>query len=121
MLWRLNHELLPDPGNPIASTTVPLLGRAAVGASRGRASVGNEATAGIVATAAFPTDDSAATGSAAAGSVADSFAATSGAGGEPAVFERERPRPPRLRRRRETRATGTGSAAGDFSTTVATG
>src|SRR5580704_15264771 len=27
MLWRLNHELLPDPGNPIASTTTPLEGR----------------------------------------------------------------------------------------------
>src|SRR5580658_10330508 len=29
MLWRLNHELLPDPGNPIASTTTPLEGRGA--------------------------------------------------------------------------------------------
>jgi len=27
----LNHELLPDPGNPIASTTVPLLARAGAG------------------------------------------------------------------------------------------
>jgi len=31
MLCRLNHELLPDPGNPIARTTVPLLGRAGAG------------------------------------------------------------------------------------------
>src|ERR1700719_1479411 len=35
MLWRLNHELLPDPGNPIASTTTPLEGRDA--SSGGRA------------------------------------------------------------------------------------
>ena len=29
MLWRLNHELLPEPGSPIARTTVPFdaLGR----------------------------------------------------------------------------------------------
>src|SRR5437016_5031199 len=27
MLCRLNHELFPDPGRPIASTTTPLLGR----------------------------------------------------------------------------------------------
>src|SRR5580692_8620029 len=26
-LWRLNHELLPDPGNPIARMTTPLEGR----------------------------------------------------------------------------------------------
>ena len=24
ILWRLNHELLPDPGNPIARMTLPL-------------------------------------------------------------------------------------------------
>jgi hypothetical protein len=29
MLWRLNHALLPDPGNPIANTTVPRDGRGA--------------------------------------------------------------------------------------------
>src|SRR5205807_505972 len=29
MLCRLNHELLPEPGSPIASTTLPLLGCAA--------------------------------------------------------------------------------------------
>src|SRR5580698_5125300 len=28
ILFRLNQELLPDPGNPIARTTVPLGGRA---------------------------------------------------------------------------------------------
>jgi hypothetical protein len=27
MLWRLNHELFPDPGSPIAKTTTPLDGR----------------------------------------------------------------------------------------------
>jgi hypothetical protein len=26
MLWRLNHELLPEPGSPIASTTTPFEG-----------------------------------------------------------------------------------------------
>ena len=26
-LCRLNHELLPDPGSPMASTTIPLGGR----------------------------------------------------------------------------------------------
>src|SRR6202161_3468572 len=26
-LWRLNHELLPEPGSPIASTTTPFGGR----------------------------------------------------------------------------------------------
>src|ERR1700679_2115529 len=32
-LWRLNHELLPEPGSPIARTTTPLEGRC--GASTG--------------------------------------------------------------------------------------
>ena len=27
MLWRLNHELFPDPGSPIAKTTTPFGGR----------------------------------------------------------------------------------------------
>ncbi len=27
MLWRLNHVLLPDPGKPMASTTIPFGGR----------------------------------------------------------------------------------------------
>jgi hypothetical protein len=31
MLCLLNHELLPEPGKPIASTTVPLLGRLETG------------------------------------------------------------------------------------------
>src|SRR3954462_2777933 len=32
MLWRLNHELLPDPGRPTASTTIPFEGCWAGGA-----------------------------------------------------------------------------------------
>ena len=32
-MCRLNHELLPDPGKPIARTTVPLLGRVVAGAA----------------------------------------------------------------------------------------
>src|ERR1039458_7426354 len=36
MLWRLNQELLPDPGSPIASTTTPFEGRG-VSASGGAA------------------------------------------------------------------------------------
>ena len=32
MLWRLNHELFPDPGRPTASTTIPFEGCCAAGA-----------------------------------------------------------------------------------------
>src|SRR5579864_5300597 len=44
MLWRLNQELLPDPGSPIARTTTPLLARGAetgaAGTEAGCASAG---------------------------------------------------------------------------------
>src|SRR6184192_1719069 len=77
MLFRLNHELLPEPGSPMASTTVPLLGRCeamAVGA-------GVDAT---VASAA-----------AVCGSAVGDFGAA-----EATDVGRLRPRPPRPRRRR---------------------
>src|ERR1019366_5323338 len=90
MLCRLNHELLPEPGNPIARTTVPLLGRAGAACSTCTAS-------------------GAATGATGGGSAAPASGVSGSAG--PAVSgvfrdaasvgERRAPlRPPRLRRRR---------------------
>ena len=35
-LWRLNQELLPEPGRPIASTTMPLGARCVTVAAGGR-------------------------------------------------------------------------------------
>src|SRR5260370_42064618 len=90
MLCRLNHELLPDPGNPIASTTVPLLARTGVG------------------------DGAATTGSGAEAATADGSAATAGAGVAATGLGRDPPRPPRLRRRRGVR--GLGSTAADSAT-----
>src|SRR5437660_1075168 len=84
MLWRLNHELLPDPGRPMARTTIPLLGWAGV--------------AGALLTGALTTG-SAATGSAAV--VVKATAASPDFGLAP-----PRPRPPRPRRRRDGRASG---------------
>src|SRR5439155_7459225 len=77
MLFRLNHELLPDPGSPMASTTVPLLGRCeaiAVGAGVDAAT-------------------------ASAGAVCVSAVGDFGVAAAPDVG-RLRPRPPRPRRRR---------------------
>src|SRR5260370_39609066 len=91
MLCRLNHELLPDPGSPIASTTVPLLARAAAAAT----SAGN-----FPATTASGTDASA----------TDAPAATAGVGVAAAVLERDPPRPPRPRRRRGIRGLDTPAA-----------
>jgi len=34
-LWRLNHVLFPEPGSPIASTTIPLGARAAAAGAAG--------------------------------------------------------------------------------------
>src|ERR1019366_1528121 len=104
MLCRLNHELLPDPGNPIASTTVPLLARTGDGATPA-------CTAGAGATTAgnFPaTTGSGTGGSAANGSPADGSATT--APGAVAARERDPPRPPRPRRRRDVRAFGSTAA-----------
>src|SRR5258708_8310358 len=86
MLCRLNHELLPDPGNPIARTTVPLLGRTGAGT----ASVG-----AFPATTGFETEASTADPS--------TSAETAGAGVASPGRERPPPRPPRLRRRRGVR------------------
>jgi hypothetical protein len=78
MLWRLNHELLPDPGSPIARTTTPFeaCGR---GATEGDAARG-----------------------ASAASASGTVSVVAGAAGvrEP---PRPRPLPPRLRRRRTGR------------------
>src|SRR5271168_3776231 len=104
MLCRLNHELLPDPGSPIARTTVPLLGRAAVAA----------VTAGTF---------SAGTGAVGTASVAKAAEASAVATGATAAAGRERdpPRPPRVRRRRVGRGLAaavfgalTGSASASF-------
>src|ERR1700686_13846 len=100
MLCRLNHELLPDPGNPIARTTVPLLGRAGAGTA---GSGDFPATAGFVADA-----------SAADAPTGESSAATAGAAVATPGRERPPPRPPRLRRRRAVRGLGSPAAdAGD--------
>ena len=77
MLFRLNHELLPEPGSPMASTTVPLLGRCeaiAVGAG---------------------VDAAIASAGAVCGSAVGDFGAA-----EATDVGRLRPRPPRPRRRR---------------------
>src|SRR5271154_6760666 len=92
MLWRLNHELLPDPGRPIASTTVPLLARAGADA---------ECAGSFAATAGAGADDFGADDSVAAASAVGSAAA--GVCAARGVRERDPPRPPRLRRRRAGR------------------
>src|SRR3981189_3351920 len=97
MLCRLNHELLPDPGSPIARTTVPLLGRAVTG---------------TVWAGAFPvTTGFVSDASAADAPTAECSAATDGAAAAAPDRERPPPRPPRLRRRRAVR--GLGSPAAD--------
>src|SRR5271168_669610 len=94
MLCRLNHELLPDPGNPIASTTVPLLARAgATGTSPGAGVAGK-----FAATADAGADDSNVV------DAADDSAAATGAAAP--AGRRDPPRPPRLRRRRVVRGRG---------------
>src|SRR6476661_5042226 len=45
ILWRLNHELLPDPGNPIARMTLPLDTRGAAGGEVFAAAGGTGASA----------------------------------------------------------------------------
>ena len=130
MLCRLNHELLPDPGKPIANTTVPLLARAGAAAapvpetptaagvtgtvwrgaiSRVKVSPG-KASADPVSADASPGDSCPsepcpgevcpATSESAA---ADSASPASGTAVLDAGRGRDRPRPPRLRRRRVTR------------------
>ena|SRR5208282_220544 len=124
MLWRLNHELLPDPGRPIASTTVPLLARAGAAAGAGTAGVGNEAARGVSAivvsaivvsagdcsaTTDLGTDTSAIDPSGTDTSAVGIAAAAGTCGGR----GRDPPRPPRLRRRRDAR--GFGSAVAEVS------
>jgi len=77
MLFRLNHELLPEPGSPMASTTVPLLGRCEAIA------VGAGVDAAIASVGAV------------CGSTVGDFGAA-----EATDVGRLRPRPPRPRRRR---------------------
>ncbi len=92
MLWRLNHELFPDPGNPIARTTTPLEGRgdsgwggldADLAAARPWGATGDDAALSF--------------GAACTGVVGSLPAAADSAGGAPL---RLRPRPPLPRRRR---------------------
>src|ERR1019366_905362 len=92
MLCRLNHELLPEPGNPIARTTGPLVGRA-----------------GAACSTCTGTASGAATGATGGGSAAPASGVSGSAGpavsgvvrGGASVGERRAPlRPPRLRRRR---------------------
>src|SRR5580658_2022919 len=120
MLCRLNHELLPDPGNPIARTTVPLLAR--TGATAGAAWVATTwsgivpgAVPGIV-WACIPWAGIASAGNcpSSTGAGADaSTAEASGASAATAGRGRDRPRPPRVRRRRVVRGTGSAVDAAD--------
>src|SRR6266403_1165769 len=105
MLCRLNQELLPDPGSPIARTTVPLLGRAGAGTTWAGA---------FPAIIGFETEPSAADASA-----AEVSPATAGAGAAAPGRERPPPRPPRLRRRRAVR--GLGSPTVDAAVSAETG
>src|SRR6476619_6084453 len=87
-LWRLNQELLPEPGSPIASTTVPLemCGLVAGGI------IGAAGDSGAVASA-----EPEVSGAIAAGCAAGF------------CRERLRPRPPRRRRGRRVSATASGA------------
>ena len=86
-MWRLNQELLPDPGKPIASTTVPLEGRGD--------SVGGGVVAGLA--AARPRGAALSFGEGCIGATASLPATADSGGGAPL---RPRPRPPLPRRRR---------------------
>ncbi len=100
-MCRLNHELFPDPGNPIANTTVPLLALAGATVSpAGAVAAGATSAGGASATAASDP------------STAVELAAATAAGA--AALERDPPRPPRLRRRRDGR--GVPSPAGEAGT-----
>ncbi len=100
-LWRLNHELLPEPGSPMARTTTPFGGRwaAAGGAGTRGAAASGEVTGGSSASPASENSSS-------AGSVGttgtDPFTA---AGAKACATACSRPRPPRPRppRRRRPR------------------
>ena len=94
MLWRLNQELFPDPGNPIANTTVPR-------------DAGGVATCGATTSEATPS-----LGSGNPASIAGLGSAVSVPGAGEALLAAivgwsetllpPRPRPPRRRRRRRT-------------------
>ena len=107
--WRLNHVDLPDPGSPIASTTTPLLGRAAA------------ATAGGAAPAAGTSSDSGAATGTSDGTGAASATADPFLGVAPGL--RRLLRPPRRRRRRFGRSASAGApgATGATSRTAGMG
>src|SRR5207245_4447988 len=98
------HELLPEPGSPIASTTTPLEGRGASGGTG--ATLGAVRPRGVVTTAP---------GAGCIGSTGSSFTVAASAVGEPV---RLRPRPPLPRPRRRLLAsapptTGRGELTSD--------
>ena len=107
-LWRLNHELLPEPGRPIARTTTPFGGRCGVAGVDG--TLGAAAAEGV----ALGSSGSPAWGnSSSAGTTGtDPFAA---AGAKACATACSRPRPPRPRppRRRRPRPVLGGRTAAD--------
>ncbi len=100
-LWRLNHELLPEPGSPIARTTIPFGGRAdAAGTAAGTRGACGAASASGSAPSSAPS--SGAISSVPGNSGTIPFAA---AGVNACATACSRPRPPRPRppRRRRPR------------------
>jgi len=99
-LCRLNQELLPDPGRPIASTTMPFGGRCVVAAAAG--TLGTAAACGTAAGSASVSPASVNSSSVAGTPGIDPFTA---AGANACATACSRPRPPRPRppRRRRPR------------------
>ena len=114
MLWRLNHELLPDPGRPIANTTVPR-------------DTGDAGTCGTPPPEATPTPCSGSPpssempGSMTSGAVGVTPLLPSVATAWPGTARPPRPRPPRRRRRRRASPVRCGCVGIDFSSTSGTG
>ena len=98
-LWRLNHELLPEPGNPMARTTTPFGGRCGAAGTAGTLGATGEVTVG---SSASPASESSSSAPSTGTTGMDPFAA---AGAKACATACSRPRPPRPRppRRRRPR------------------
>ena len=100
-LWRLNHELLPEPGSPMARTTTPFGGRGGTAGIAG--TLGADATGEVTAgSSASPVSENSPSAPSTGTTGIDPFAA---AGAKACATACSRPRPPRPRppRRRRPR------------------
>jgi hypothetical protein len=116
-LWRLNHELLPEPGRPIARTTTPFGGRC--GAAGVDGTLGAAAAEGVaLGSSASPASGNSSSAGSAGTTGTDPFTA---AGAKACATACSRPRPPRPRpprRRRPRPVLGVRTAADSWAAGV---